>query len=215
MNETQKQGAYWSKELKQFDAIYTQRKSTPGRWLDRTFRIDMEWRYEYTLKHSEPIEGRRFLDVGCGTGKYALEFARRKAAWVTGIDVSSAMVDVCRRGAAQEGFSATTEFLNTDLLAYRPSIGYDVCIGIGLFDYIKDAAPVLAKMRECVKDRVVLSFPRQWTWRAPVRALRLAIKGCPVYFYSARKVGALLKQAGFSRWQTEVVGKLYCVTAYR
>jgi 2-polyprenyl-3-methyl-5-hydroxy-6-metoxy-1,4-benzoquinol methylase len=214
MSEARKQGEYWTKELKQFDAIYTGEKSAWGRWLDRTFRIDMEWRHEYTMKNSEPIAGRKFLDVGCGTGKYSLEYARRKAAWVTGIDVSPAMVDVCTESARRENLSAV-EFFSTDLLEFNAAKTYDVCIGIGLFDYIRDALPVLAKMRECASDRVILSFPRLWTWRAPVRKLRLALRGCPVYFYSSGRIDALLKQAGFSRWRKDRVGKLFCVVAYR
>jgi hypothetical protein len=52
------------------------------------------------------------------------------------------------------------------------------------------------------------------TWRAPVRRVRLALKGCDVYFYSKTKIDALLKQAGFARYEIEQVGQLFCVTAF-
>jgi hypothetical protein len=69
-------------------------------------------------------------------------------------------------------------------------------------------------MRESVSDRAVLSFPRFWTWRAPVRKLRLGLKGCDVYFYTVTEIDRLLKAAGFARYEIESVGQLHCVTAF-
>jgi len=59
-----------------------------------------------------------------------------------------------------------------------------------------------------------LAFPRLWTWRAPIRKVRLARKGCDVYFYSKASIERLLSAAGFSRQEIFRVGKLYCVVAY-
>jgi len=47
-----------------------------------------------------------------------------------------------------------------------------------------------------------------------VRKVRLTIKGCDVYFYSAARINRLMKEAGFSRHEIAKVGKLYCVVAY-
>lgn len=215
MNEQiMKQQHYWDKEIDNFDAIYSQKKSRLGRWLDQIFRWDMKARFEYTLKNSEPIQGRSFLDVGCGTGLYSLELVRRGASQVVGIDISLNMIQVCQQRANENGFGDRTTFLQTDLLEYRLDSQFDVCIGIGLFDYIKEPLPVIKKMRESVRDRAIMSFPRFWTWRAPVRKIRLGLRGCDVYFYTRVRIDRLLKQAGFSRYELEQVGKLYCVTAY-
>ncbi|HEU4870295.1 MAG TPA: hypothetical protein VFT08_05545, partial [Pyrinomonadaceae bacterium] len=83
-----------------------------------------------------------------------------------------------------------------------------------LFDYIKNPLPVLTKMREVSTDKAIMAFPRLYTWRAPVRKVRLTIKGCDVYFYSAARINKLIKDAGFSRHTLTKVGKLYCVVAY-
>lgn len=211
--ELERQRDYWNREISRFDAIYSRKKSGFGRWLDMTFRKDMYERYEYTLKNSEPVKGRDFLDVGCGTGRYALEFVRRGCHHVTGIDISEEMVEYCRRDAAKEGMTGTAEFIRTDLLDYAPARTFHVCIGIGLFDYISDPLPVLKKMRQCVSYSAILSFPRLWTWRAPVRKLRLALRGCIVRFYSKKRIAALLHEAGFCNCALEKVGKLFCVTA--
>jgi hypothetical protein len=99
-------------------------------------------------------------------------------------------------------------------LEYTPPSNFDVSYGIGLFDYISEPLPVLKKMREVTNDKVILAFPRLMTWRAPVRKVRLTMKGCPVFFYSRSRINRLMRDAGFARWEVTRVGKLHCVVAY-
>src|SRR5215218_7300912 len=105
---------------------------------------------------------------------------KKGAALVQGIDIAEVMVERCRKYASREGLENRCRFLKTDLLEYKPDTTFDVSFGIGLFDYIGDPLPVLRKMREVTKDKVITAFPRFWTWRAPVRKVRLTMRGCPV-----------------------------------
>jgi len=212
--ELARQKSFWNEEIGSFDSIYSHRKSRVGNLLDSIFRWDMYERFNYTLNQAEPVRGAAFLDVGCGTGVYSLELARRGAGRVVGLDIAERMVNVCTERASKEALYKRTSFLHTDLTNYEPDERFAVAIGIGLFDYIKDPLPVLAKMRQSVDGRAILSFPRRWTWRAPVRKARLALKGCDVYFYTASEIGRLLTAAGFSRFEIKRVGQLHCVTAY-
>ena len=212
--ELKKQKNYWDQEVGDFDSIYSHGKSKFDNWIDATFRWDMYARFDYTIQHSEPIAGRTFLEVGCGTGRYALEFARRGASRVVGIDIAERMIEVCNTRARREHLEDRCTFLPSDLLQYSLISKFDVVIGIGLFDYIVEPLPVLTKMREVVGDRAIISLPRFWTWRAPVRRVRLALKGCDVFFYTKERIDMLLKQAGFKRYELEQVGQLYCVTAF-
>jgi SAM-dependent methyltransferase len=212
-DELLRQRAYWNREIALFDAIYSHKKGRFGQWLDRTFRKDMYERYEYTLRHAEPVKNRDFLDVGCGTGRYIFDLAGRGCHHATGIDISEQMIDHCRRAAAEAHLADRTEFVRTDLLDFSPGRRYDVCIGVGLFDYIRDPLPVLKKMFAAAGDCAILSFPRLCTWRAPVRKIRLLLRGCYVRFYTRRRIGSLLAAAGFKGYSLEKVGKLYCVTA--
>ncbi len=209
-----KQSVYWDEQVGSFDSIYSGEKSKLGTVLDSIFRWDMYKRFEYTMEKSQPIRDRTFLDVGCGTGRYALEFALREARAVEGIDISEKMIEVCKQRALEEGLDDRCTFIQTDLLEYQPEAKFDVCIGIGLFDYIKDPLPVITKMRECVTDSVIMSFPRLWTWRAPVRKARLALRRCDVYFYTSKQLRDYLSKAGFERSEVQTIGQLYCVTAY-
>lgn len=59
------------------------------------------------------IEGRRILDLGCGTGVLAIGAALLGASSVVGIDVDAASVNVAR--AAAERLGAVAEFLVGDV----------------------------------------------------------------------------------------------------
>jgi cyclopropane fatty-acyl-phospholipid synthase-like methyltransferase len=213
-NEIQAQRNFWNSEADAFQKIYTHRKSKFSNTLDQIFRKDMYERYQFTIANCEPIKGRTFLDVGCGNALYSLELARKGAAKVVGIDIAEVMIGLCKKSADAENLSDRCTFIQTDLLEYKPESKFDVSFGIGLFDYIKNPLPVLTKMREVSTDKAIMAFPRLYTWRAPVRKVRLTIKGCDVYFYSAARINKLMKDAGFSRHTLTKVGKLYCVVAY-
>ena len=214
-NEIQAQRAFWNSEADAFQSIYTHRKSKFFNTLDQIFRKDMYERYQFTIANCEPIEGRTFLDVGCGNGLYSLELARRGARKVVGLDIAEVMIGLCTRASVDQSLDDRCTFIQTDLLEWDNSgMKFDVSFGIGLFDYIRDPLPVLRQMRELSTDKAIMAFPRLWTWRAPVRKLRLTIKGCDVFFYSAARINKLMKEAGFSRHTLTRVGKLYCVVAY-
>lgn len=208
------QRKYWNSEADTFQRIYTHRKSKLSNALDKVFRKDMYERFTFTIENCEPIRNRTFLDVGCGNGLYGLELARRGAAKVVGIDIAEVMVALCRQSSAAEKLDDRCTFEQTDLLAYKNESRFDASFGIGLFDYIREPLPVLKRMRELTQDKVILSFPRFWTWRAPVRKARLSIRGCDVVFYTGARIRKLMDDAGFSRYTVTKVGKLYCIVAY-
>lgn len=210
-NDLQTQRSYWNSEVGDFEKIYTHKKSVFANYLDGIFRKDMYRRFEFTLSRSAPIEGKTILDVGCGSGLYSIEFARRGACRVVGLDIAENMIRLCIEHAKRDGYSDSCSFIRSDLLAFETNERFDITIGMGLFDYIANPIPVLRKMREVTKGIVILSFPRLWTWRMPVRKLRLMVRGCPVYFFSAAKIRLLFREAGFTSCEIIPMGKLFCV----
>ena len=212
-NEIEVQRSFWNSEADAFERIYSHEKSKLSTALDQLFRRDMYERFVFTIENCKPVEGRRFLDVGCGNGLYSVELGKKGAARVMGLDISPVMIGRCRQSAEKEGLEDCLSFIQTDLLEYEPDSSFDVSYGIGLFDYISEPLPVLRKMREVTKDKVIVAFPRLWTWRAPVRKVRLTMKGCPVFFYNKGKIKRLMQDAGFASWEVTRVGKLHCVVA--
>jgi SAM-dependent methyltransferase len=176
------------------------------------FRKDMYQRHAETIAACAPVAGRSFLDVGCGTGLYALELAQCDARHVVGVDVSDRMVETCNARAKQLGVS-NTAFVRGVIGDLPTDEKFDVSFAIGLFDYLEDAVPTLRAMRERTTGTVIATFPRIMTWRAPLRKFRLTLRGCPVYFYSAGAVRSALTSAGLTPRRLLRLGKLFFVVA--
>ena len=213
-NELLAQRKYWNNEADAFQRIYTHRKSKMSNMLDSVFRKDMYERFVFTIKNCEPVKDRTFLDVGCGNGLYTFELARKGARRILGLDISEVMIGLCKEASETQNLNDRCEFIQTDLLEYKSNEKFDVSFGIGLFDYIRDPAPVLKRMREMSTDKVILAFPRYWTWRAPVRKVRLNARGCDVFFYTKSRLNELMRDAGYKRHEVHKVGKLHCVIGY-
>jgi len=215
MKRMLEQKDFWDRESERFDAIYSHKKSRFAVLLDKSFRWAMYRRFEFTLKQSEPIHTKTFLDVGCGTGRYSLGLARRGAKKVVGIDVSGRMIEVSRKLAQKEGMEGKARFILTDIMEYEPDEAFDICIGMGLLDYIKNPLPTLTRIRGLTREKAFLSFPVLWSWRTLPRKLRLGLKRCPVYFYTRRRIYGLLTDAGFKRIIIKKMGPMYFVIAFR
>lgn len=71
--------------------------------------------------------GMSVLDVGCGPGRHALEFARRGYR-VTGIDISATFVDIARGSAANESLDVLFERHDARHLPSRWTGAFDVVV---------------------------------------------------------------------------------------
>lgn len=205
--------SYWNAIAEDFDAIYTGRnKSSLSRFLDRTLRKDIYGRYEWVMQRSGDVKGKTICDIGCGSGRFAATFARNGAA-VTGIDVAPEMIRLASALAAGEGVAASCEFHVSDILHWKSEQVFDETIAIGFWDYIADPPQRLRLIRGITREKFLSAWPRFWTWRMPVRRVRLGISGCPVYFFRKAQVVRMLQEAGFEVQRVDVVGKLFCVEA--
>ncbi len=212
--EIEMQRKFWDSENRAFDAIYTHEKSKFQVLLDKIFRKDMYQRFEFTIENSKPIKGKAFLDVGCGTGLYSVEFAKREAEHVVGLDISENMIHSSLKYARDNNVEKRCDFFQTDLLEFKTNSKFDMTIGIGLFDYIREPLPVIKKMRGLTNDKLILSFPRLFTWRSLIRKVRLGLKKCDVYFYTKGNLKSLMEAASLKEYRIVKVGKIYCVIAY-
>ena len=206
---------YWKTQVDRLNAIYSGEKPRFARWLDHVFRKDMFQRFDYVMENAAPFEGMVFFDLGCGTGEYVLELARRKCRLAVGVDIADRMIDICRKRAKEEKFEDRIELCVSDIMDFNPPQPADVVLAVGVFDYTKEPEVILARMKELCLNRAIMSFPRFWTWRALLRKVRLSLRGCSVYFYTRRKVERLLKEAGFKEFKIDKIGKLFCLTAWK
>jgi SAM-dependent methyltransferase len=206
---------FWNDIAWEFDSIYTgAEKSALCRAMDRVFRKDIYQRFDWVMSKCGDVRGKSVCDIGCGSGRFVTEFAKRGAGHVTGVDVASTMLRLARDLVEQDGVAEQCEFALTDVLNWRTGRVFDITIAIGFWDYIADPAERLRLIRSFTGGLFLSAWPRFWTWRMPARKLRLEyLRGCPVYFFRESTVRELLESAGFEVMSFETVGKLHCVAA--
>lgn len=175
----------------------------------------MNQRYELIMSQFPDLTGQSILDVGTGSGRYAVELAARGAK-VTGVDFSSEMLVLAQEAAKQREVQLRCRWLQGDFLALRElDSHYDVSLAIGFFDYIMDPRPLLVRMSELTGRTLIASFPKRWTSRTLPRKLRLALNGCYVRFYSRGEIERLMRSLNRSPRTVQVlsVNRDYIVRA--
>ena len=205
---------YWNDVAQDFDAIYTGKdKSAFARVLDQWLRKDIYGRYDWVMRKSGNVTGKTICDIGCGSGRFVAGLAKGGAAKVHGIDVAPEMLKLAKELMIKEGVAGKTEFSELDIIDWKRKDVYDETIAIGFWDYFADPTERLQIIRSMTRERFLSAWPRLWTWRAPIRKVRLTALGCPVYFFSKADVYKYLEKTGFKVISCETVGKLHCVDA--
>jgi ubiquinone/menaquinone biosynthesis C-methylase UbiE len=214
MNQVQpaKVKDYWEKIAAEFDTIYSGEKSAFKRWLDKVFRADMYERYRLTVEECGAENIKSVLDVGTGSGRFCLPLAKEKNR-ILGIDFSQPMIDIAKQRAEEAGVAEKCDFRVADFMALDLDEKFDASIAIGVFDYINKPVPFLSKMAKTANVKVVATFPILWSWRVPVRWVRLNVLGCPVYFFTAAKVRKLCEESGLTVKSLKRVGKIHFLVA--
>jgi SAM-dependent methyltransferase len=147
-------------------------------------------RFQAAIDALGDVRGKTILDVGCGSGLYAIYFAQHGAD-VTGLDFSANMIELAERNAREEGCSV--RFLHQDFLTFAPETRFDHALLIGVFDYVREEGrgQYLARAASLAGQKVVATFPKRFTPQMPIRYIWLKRQNCPVYFYTAKEVEAL------------------------
>ncbi|MGI9860245.1 class I SAM-dependent methyltransferase [Moorella naiadis] len=108
-------------------------------------RVEKEPIYAYL----DPYAGEHILDVGCGTGNFSLELARRGVK-VTGIDISDPMLARAREKAADAGLAV--EFLHADAMNLPfANNTFDKIVSVTALEFAPDLKVVLAESYRVLK----------------------------------------------------------------
>jgi len=204
---------HFHEDAARFDAIYDDRKGAMDRFVDNVWRGVVRRRLVLTLEKLGRLDGRTVLDVGCGSGRFCLEYAAKGAARVVGIDFAPAMIERARVLANEAGVTARCEFLVGRFPEDLPAGTYDVSTALGFFDYVPDPERVLAAMRERTRSTIVMSFPKAWEWRVPMRWIRFKLMDCPLFLYSRERAEKVVAAAGITNAEWIVLDRDYLVVA--
>jgi len=183
---------FFEKESVRFDNIYSHEKRSLHRLIDIFFHRTIQRRFELVLEILAPFDGRRILDVGCGSGRYAVEFASRGADRVLGIDFSVNMIELARQSARARHVENRCEFVVADFLKYDSQEFFDAAVAIGFFEYFEDTQSLFDKLAELTRGTVVISFPKLWTLRTFPRMLRYRLRKCYLRFFTRSQICRLV-----------------------
>ncbi|HHX95285.1 MAG TPA: class I SAM-dependent methyltransferase [Clostridia bacterium] len=140
---------------KSYDSWY---ESRMGAFVDR-----VETELAFSLFPHE--KGMKVLDVGCGTGNQSIKLAR-KGVLVTGIDISTKMLEIAKEKARDEGLSVNFRFMDAEKLEFEDEF-FDGAISITAFEFLPKPEKVLKEMFRVVKKGgsiVVGTINRDSSW---------------------------------------------------
>ena len=207
--------AHFDEDAVRFDAIYKDKKGFVARFIDDRWRGVVQRRLELNVEKLQPLNGKRILDVGCGSGRFCIAFAQHGAAKVVGVDFAKLMIDIANELAKETGVADRCEFRVgpfPDILS--PEDGpFDASTANGFFDYIADPVPIISKMREFTKGKMILSFPKAVEWRVPVRRIRFWAKGTPLFLYKKEQVKQILSDSGVEKYEWIDLDRDYLIVA--
>ena len=202
-------------DAERFDAIYNVKKGAISRFIDNYWRGVVQKRLELNVEKLAPFAGKKILDVGCGSGRFCIAFAKSGAEHVVGVDFARAMIDIANKLAADAGVADTCEFRTgafPDVITEGDG-AFDACTGNGFFDYIENPVPIITRMRELTKGKLILSFPKAVEWRVPVRRVRFWLKGTPLFLYREAQVKDILARSGVTNYEWIALDRDYLVVA--
>ena len=131
------------------------------------------------------FNGKRVLDVGCNSGKYALLAKARGALEVIGVDVDKNRLEQARTLAVNE--SLDIKFLNMGVEDITELGQFDVVVCIAVLTEVENVIGGLRGLASCVKTKAVIemglaqpifniSKNKSW-WRADAGVSRLGRTG--------------------------------------
>ena len=198
-----------------FDAIYDEKKGALARFIDNYWRGVVQKRLEINVEKLAPFAGKKILDVGCGSGRFCIAFAQNGAEKVVGVDFALAMIEIADKLATEAGVADICEFVVGGFPeAIDESDGpFHACTANGFFDYVEYPVPLITRMRELTRGKLILSFPKTIEWRIPIRRVRFWLKGTPLFLYRESQVRDILAKSGVTNYEFIHLDRDYLVVA--
>jgi 2-polyprenyl-3-methyl-5-hydroxy-6-metoxy-1,4-benzoquinol methylase len=147
-------------------------------------------RLNITLKECNPKKGMKILDIGCGSGKFVVECAKKKAE-VIGIDTSKEMIEIAKKFCKKNNVEADLRV--GDATKQLPKDN-DVCVALGVIEYFKNPKSLLKNMIESTNEngKIIFSVPSLFSFQTPLRKILLGYKKIKCYYYTKKRVLTLI-----------------------
>jgi 2-polyprenyl-6-hydroxyphenyl methylase/3-demethylubiquinone-9 3-methyltransferase len=130
-------------------------------------------RTDYIVQHTNGLQNKLVLDVGCGGGILA-ESMCQHGALVTGIDMGEAPLDVARLHGLETGLKVDYQHCTAEEHAAQHSAHYDVVTCMEMLEHVPDPASVIAACSQLVKPGGKVFFS---TLNRNIKSYLMAIVG--------------------------------------
>lgn len=192
---------YFDKVPQQWDALYSHENKLKY-FINKILRKALFERYRLTFEYCGNLAGAKVLDIGCGSGRFSLECAKRGATHVVGIDFAPSMIKYSQNVAKQMGVADKCEFICDDFLSHQFDETFDIVIAQGFFDYIAEAEPIFKKVAVLKPCKFVASFPRfTLIWGIQRKIRYELIRKCPIFNYTKTQLETLFREAPFDQYK--------------
>ena len=154
----------------------------------------------FEIKHGDAV-----LDVGCGTGNYTIELAKRGAD-VVGVDSSEEMLIWARQKAQGERLKVNFQVADALNLPF-PDESFDLILSNGLLCFLKEPEKALMEMHRVLKPGGglavgVLNKWSPWAFFRRIKGLYKDTIYTQAYFISPPELEGLIRRAGFDVKET-------------
>jgi len=103
-------------------------------------------------------KGKRVLDVGCGTGNFAREIAKKDAKYVLGIDYADEAIKIAEKNNKEKNL----KFKKLDVIKLDEK--FDIIVSIGTIEHMDNPIKIIKKLKSCLNKngKIILTTPN-WT----------------------------------------------------
>lgn len=204
---------FFNSYSRSFDAIYGSENTLLNIIINGLFRRSMRLRFIKTIEGCEPIEGRSVIDVGCGSGHYAIVLAQRGAKSILGIDFAKGMIELADGNARLAGVEDRCNFVCGDFLVYPLKGKFDYSVVVGFMDYIEHPEEIIKRVLAITKTRAFFSFPLEGGILARQRKIRYRRK-CDLFLYKEEEVCELFVGESYEKLEVERISRDLFVTVH-
>lgn len=140
------------------------------------------------------------LDIGCGTGNYTLELARRGTTTV-GVDSSFKMAAFAKRKSERENLHQRFVVADAEAMPFKSGV-FDSVLGITTLCFVHNPENAVVEMARVLEPggSLVLGELNKMSYWAALRRVKALFKKSSyrwARFFSFKKLNLLLKEAGF------------------
>jgi SAM-dependent methyltransferase len=136
--------------------------------------------YSQELLNFDSYKGKRVLEIGCGMGIEAGEFARH-GAHVTAIDLSPTTIELARKYFDEFELAGTIEIGNAEQLRFADSM-FDLVVAVSVLHYTPDTQKAIEEARRVLKagGKFICQLYNRYSWLLLLAKISGTNVNCPV-----------------------------------